>query len=87
VRSSASKVLCKTTESSAPREAWETLGVGRTNFTDNYVYREGTDATVPGTDVPRLRPVPLGPRAVGFFNDELQSLIEALRRFRKGAAS
>ena len=70
-----------------PREAWQTLGVGRTNFTDYYVYREGAGATVPGTDVPRLRPVPLGPRAVGFFNDELQSLVEALRRFRDGAAS
>ena len=33
---------------------------------------------MPGTNVPRLRPVPLGPRAVGFFNDELQDLIEAL---------
>ena len=52
-----------------------------------HVYREGAGATVPGTNVPRLRPVPLGPRAVGFFNDELQSLIEALRRFRDGAAS
>jgi hypothetical protein len=70
-----------------PREAWQTLGVGRTNFTDNYVYRKGAGATVPGTNVPRLRPVPLGPRAVGFFNDELQNLIEALRRFRDGAAS
>ena len=70
-----------------PREAWQTLGVGRTNFTDNYVYWEGARATVPGTNVPRLRPVPLGPRAVGFFNDELQNLIEALRRSRDGAAS
>ena len=65
-----------------PREAWQTLGVGRTNFTDNYVYREGAGATVPGTNVPRLRPVPLGPRAVGFFNDEIQNLIEALRHHR-----
>jgi len=70
-----------------PREAWQTLGVGRTNFTDNYVYREGACTTVSGTNVRRLRPVPLGPRAVGFFNDELQNLIEALRRFRDGAAS
>ena len=70
-----------------PREAWQTLGVGRTSFLNSYVYREGAGATVPGTNVPRLRPVPLGPRAVGFFNDELQNLIEALRRFRDGAAS
>ena len=69
-----------------PREAWQTLGVGRTNFTDNYLYRKDVGATVPGTNVPRLRPVPLDPRAVGFFNDELQNLIEALRRFRDGAA-
>jgi predicted DNA-binding transcriptional regulator AlpA len=70
-----------------PREAWQTLGVGRTNFHENYVYREGEE-TVPGTtNVRRLRPVPLGPRAVGFFNDELQNLIEALRRSRDGAAS
>jgi hypothetical protein len=70
-----------------PREAWQTLGVGRTNFHDNYLYREGGDETVPGTNVRRLRPVSLGPRAVGIFNDELQALIEALRRFRDGGAS
>jgi predicted DNA-binding transcriptional regulator AlpA len=70
-----------------PRETWQTLGVGRTNFHDNYIYKEGGGETVPGTNVPRLRPVPLGPRAVGFFNDELQNLIEALRRHRDGGAS
>ena len=80
-RSSASKVLCET-ESSARAKPGKRLASAEPTFTDNYVYREGAGATVPGTNVPRLRPVPLGPRAVGFFNDELQNLIEALRRFR-----
>jgi predicted DNA-binding transcriptional regulator AlpA len=69
------------------REAWQTLGIGRTNFFDNYLYREGGDETVPGTNVRRLRPVSLGPRALGIFFDELQATIEALRHHRDGGAS
>jgi hypothetical protein len=58
------------------------LGVGNTVFHEDYVYA-GSDEFVPGTDVPRLKPVPLGTRrAVGYFTDEIDALIEGLRRWR-----
>jgi hypothetical protein len=64
------------------RAAYGKLGVGKTMFDENYVDKGGNDSRIPGTDIPRLRPVPLGPRAIGFFDDELDSVIEALRRMR-----
>jgi hypothetical protein len=57
------------------------LGVGNTHFYEAYVYR-GDDEFIPGTDVRRLRPVPLGERAVGYFVDEIQALAADLRRWR-----
>ena len=57
------------------------LGVGKTAFHEDYVYRGG-DEFVPGTDVPRLKPVPLGIRSVGYFTDEIEALVEGLRRYR-----
>jgi hypothetical protein len=42
---------------------------------------------VPGTTIRRLKPVQLGERAIGFFEDEADELLENLRRFRDGAAS
>jgi hypothetical protein len=62
--------------------AYGRIGVGKTLFNENYVDRGGNNSLIPGTDIPRLRPVPLGPRAVGFFDDELDGVIEALRRRR-----
>jgi hypothetical protein len=50
-------------------------------FDENYVDRGG-NPLVPNTDIPRLRPVQLGARAIGFFSDEIDNLIEALRRLR-----
>ena len=70
-----------------PREAWQKLGIGRTNFHDNYLLKEGGGEHVPGTNVRRLRPVPLGPRAVGFLNDEVDAVIEGLRAFRDGGVA
>jgi len=57
------------------------LGVGNTRFFEDYVYRGG-DELIPGTDVPRLRPVALGQRSVGYFVDEIQALAAGLRRYR-----
>ena len=51
-------------------------------FDENYGDKGGNESLIPGTDIPRLRPVPLGPRAIGFFDDELDNVIEALRRMR-----
>jgi len=70
-----------------PRLACAKIGVGRSNFHENFVLREGGPAHLPGTNIPRLRPIVLGPRARGFVDDEIDALIEALRRFRDGAAS
>jgi hypothetical protein len=64
------------------RAACGRLGVGKTTFGENYVDRDGSNSSVPGTNIPRLRPVRLGPRAIGFFSDEIDNLIEALRRMR-----
>jgi hypothetical protein len=70
-----------------PKPAAAKLGVGVTKFDEDYVDQGGNDPDdpfVPGTGnkVKRLRPVPLGKRAVGFFSDEVDKLIEALRKLR-----
>jgi predicted DNA-binding transcriptional regulator AlpA len=58
--------------------ACERLGVGKTVFHAKFV----GEGVVPGTNVPRLRPVPLGLRSVGYFSDEIDALIEGMRRWR-----
>ena len=70
-----------------PRETWARLGVGRSNFHENYVHKNGGPEHIPGTTIPRLRPIVLGPRARGFLDDEIDALIEALRRHRDGGAA
>jgi predicted DNA-binding transcriptional regulator AlpA len=61
--------------------AREMLGIGNSIFYDKYIYR-GSDEFIPGTDVPRLKPVALGDRAVGYFVDEVEAVIAGLRRWR-----
>ena len=63
-------------------EAITRLAVGKTKFHEDIVAREGSGATIPGTQVARLRLVHIGPRASACFEDELDSLIEALRAER-----
>jgi predicted DNA-binding transcriptional regulator AlpA len=46
-----------------PREAWQRLGIKHTTFYSRFV------------NTGRLRLVPLGPRAVGIVEDELDALI------------
>ena len=60
-----------------PRPTMQKLGVGRTNFIENYVEKEDAPF-VPGTTVRRLRKVPLGLRAIGFLSDEVDELIEGV---------
>jgi hypothetical protein len=64
------------------RAAYGRFGVGKTLFDENYVDKGGNNPLIPGTEIPKLRPVSLGPRAIGFFDDELDNVIEALRRMR-----
>jgi hypothetical protein len=57
------------------------LGVGKTKFFEDYVYhpdRPDEGECVPGTDVRRLKPVPLGEKAIGFVDAEVDALIDAL---------
>jgi hypothetical protein len=65
------------------RSAWQKVGVGRTYFFENFVLKNDSDPFVPNTDgkVRRARPIPLGERNIGFIDDELDALIEALREF------
>jgi hypothetical protein len=62
------------------------LGVGRTSFHERFVDHGDGNDLVPGTDIKRLRPVPLGAKAIGFLSDEVDALIEALRRLRDATA-
>jgi hypothetical protein len=70
-----------------PKPAGAKMGIGLTKFHEDYV-DHGTDGPedrfVPGTNktVKRLRPALLGKRALGFFDDEIDELIEALRKLR-----
>jgi hypothetical protein len=65
------------------------LGVKRTQFQEDYVLHDDADPYVPHSDetVLRVKPVPLGVRAIGFFSDEIDALIEALRRLRDHQAA
>jgi hypothetical protein len=67
-----------------PEAARARVGVGKTKFNEDYLLRDPADPWVPGTNntVPRLRPVPLGERAIGFFDDETDGTLEALRCLR-----
>jgi hypothetical protein len=60
--------------------------MGTSRFYHEYLDHEDGNDVVPGTDIPRLRPVRLGERAMGFFSDEVDQLIEALRHHRNNTA-
>lgn len=67
-----------------PKAAYSRVGVGHTIWGENFVLRDPADRYVPGTDgeAERVRPVPLGLRAIGFFSEEIDNLIQSLRRWR-----
>jgi hypothetical protein len=61
------------------------LGIGKTKFNEDYVHhpdRPDERECVPGTDVLRLKPVPLGEKAIGFLDDEVDALVEGIRAER-----
>jgi predicted DNA-binding transcriptional regulator AlpA len=64
------------------KEAWKILGCGHSAFEDRYRWHTDDDPFVPGTDIPRIKSIPLGSRNVGFLECELDELIEALARLR-----
>jgi hypothetical protein len=51
-------------------------------FEDNYRFHSADDPYVPDTTIPRLRPIPLGPRNVGYLEHEVDDLIDALAKLR-----
>jgi hypothetical protein len=61
------------------------IPVGATKFYEDFVYHEGGDEYVPGTNVPRLRLMNLGPRAKGGFEDDVDAVVEGLRAVRDAA--
>jgi hypothetical protein len=65
------------------------IPVSKSNFWDNIVYREGGDPFIPGTNetVPRLRLAHLGVRSVAAFEDEVDAIVEGLRKHRDAPAA
>jgi hypothetical protein len=71
------------------RQVRQRLGVGHSFFDDNIVLRDSANPHVPGiarsdgAPIPRLKPVPLGAHAVGFFAEDTDALLDALRDARR----
>jgi hypothetical protein len=63
--------------------AQERLGdVSRDTLLEKYILKDPADPFVPGTRIPRLKPVHLGPKTPGLFSEELDGLIVALVALR-----
>ena len=60
------------------------LAVSKTTFYDNYVYdrEKGGEQSIAGTTVPRLKLVNIGPKITVAIDDEVDEIVEALRRER-----
>jgi hypothetical protein len=54
--------------------------VGRTKCLEDYIERPGASPNIPGTNVPRLRLIDLGPKAKGAADNEIARVIEGLAR-------
>jgi hypothetical protein len=63
-------------------ECIKRLAVGPTKFHSDIVARAGASEHIPGTDVPRLHMIHLGPRTSAAIEDELENVIEGLRAAR-----
>jgi hypothetical protein len=74
--------IVRPTELYRTKESEGVLGIGHSKFAEHYILRDESDPFVPGTKVRRLRPMKLGERAIGFFEDEVAALIEGLRAHR-----
>jgi predicted DNA-binding transcriptional regulator AlpA len=66
-------------------EACSRLGCKRTKFREDYRLNDPADPNVPNTDIPRLRPIPLGVRNVGYLDGEIDQLIDGLAELRDSA--
>jgi predicted DNA-binding transcriptional regulator AlpA len=68
------------------KEVLKRLACGKTKFEDDYRYRTADKPYVPDTDIPRIKPIPLGERNIGFLQSELDALIAALAKLRRADA-
>ena len=64
------------------KEAWAKLACGKTKFEEDYRHHSDNDPHVPGTDIARVKPIPLGERLIGFLEHEIDDLIDALAELR-----
>jgi predicted DNA-binding transcriptional regulator AlpA len=58
------------------------LACGKTKFDDDYRHHSDDDPYVPGTNIPRVKPIPLGERNIGYLEHEVDELIDALAKLR-----
>jgi hypothetical protein len=65
-----------------PKQTWAKLGVGKTSFDQHYRFHIPDDPFVPGTEIPRLKHVPLGERNIAYLEHEADALIDALAELR-----
>jgi hypothetical protein len=65
-----------------PRVTRERIARGRTAFEENIRWHSDDDPYIPGTTIPRLRPVPIGVRDIGYLEHEVDALIDALAELR-----
>jgi hypothetical protein len=54
------------------------IPVGHTKAYDDFIYRPGGDEFIPGTNIPRARRIPLGPRAIGFDDHAIDEIADGL---------
>jgi hypothetical protein len=54
------------------------IPVKHTKAYEDFIFRPGGPTTVTGTNLPRLRRVPLGPRAIGFLESKVVELVAGL---------
>jgi len=58
------------------------LDIGKSNFYKNIVLSDPTKPCIPGTDIRRLPVIPLGKKAVGASEEEVERIVDELARRR-----
>jgi hypothetical protein len=61
------------------------IPVKHTKAYDDFIYHPGGERNITGTNIPRLRRVNLGPRAIGFIDTEVDAVVAALAARRDTA--
>jgi predicted DNA-binding transcriptional regulator AlpA len=71
-----------------PKVTWAKLGCGKTKFEEDYRYHKPDVPFITGsTDIPRLKPIALGKRNIGFLEHEVDTLIDQLAAQRDQPAT